>query len=129
MIGSAVPVHIKVFANRIVVQRLDTKKSLDKTSEIPFSNDRLIIADYEQATKLMVQMIKELFADRMFFMPTPSFDICIQQISSFEGPSTPLENRILLDMAERCEADIVVVSESQTELSAEEVKKLLDEAI
>ncbi len=128
MIGSAVPVHIKVFANRIVVQRLDTKKSLDRTSDTPFSNDRLIIADYELATDLMIRMLKELFSDRLFFMPTPSFDICIQQISSFEGPSTPLENRMLLDMAERCEADIVVVSESQTELSPEEAKQLLDEA-
>ncbi|TNE81344.1 MAG: hypothetical protein EP332_04280 [Bacteroidetes bacterium] len=126
MINLSVPVYIQVHANKIVIQRLDNMKSMERVSETPFSNERLIVADYEIATNLMQQMLKALFSDRMFFIPSPSLDICIQQISNFEGPITPFESRMLLDIAERCGGDNVVVEESQTELEPELAKKLLD---
>jgi hypothetical protein len=82
--------------NRIEVKHIQSGKIISKTSEKPFSNDRLIIAYYENAESLMKSIIHELFIKKTF--DRPNFFL-LQPIDKDITEITPVESRIYQDFA------------------------------
>ena len=61
--------YVKLMKNRIEVKHIQSGKIISKTSEKPFSNDRLIIANYEIAESLLKDIIHYLFIKKTFDRP------------------------------------------------------------
>lgn len=101
------PVYIKIFSNKIEVTDLKTGNSLIKVAVDQFSNERLVIANFQNAETLLRSALKELLKLRSFLQP--SLKVVIQQMEKLEEGLSQVEIRALRDIAEMAGASHVTV--------------------
>jgi hypothetical protein len=109
------PVYIKLFSNKIEVTDLNTGNSLIKVAVDQFSNERLVIANFQNADTLLRSALKELLKLRSFLQP--SLKVVIQQMEKLEEGLSQVEIRALRDIAEMAGASHVKVIEHAKSLS------------
>ncbi len=114
--------YVKLMKNRIEVKHIQSGKIISKSAEKPFSNDRLIIAYYENAESLMKSIIDELFIEKIFHRPN---FFLLQLIDKDITEITPTESRIYQDFAAFGGASKVKIYPTQENLSDDEVLKFL----
>jgi hypothetical protein len=110
--------YVKLMKNKIEVKHIQSGKIITKTAEKAFSNDRLIIAYYENAESLMKSIIHELFIKKTF--DRPNFFL-LQPIDKDITEITPVESRIYQDFAAFSGASKVKIYPTQENLTDEEV--------
>jgi len=113
-----------MFVDKIEITDLNTGRSLIKTSSNHFSNERLVVANFQNAETLVRKGLKELLNLRSFLQP--SLKIAIQQMERLEGGLSQVEIRVLRDVAEVAGASHVVVIENGRSLSQHEVLQELE---
>lgn len=121
----AIPIYIKLSVNRIEITRLDNDETISQTATKKFSNERLIIADYELVKIIMNKILLQLLSFSKYNIMRPQLDIVIHQTDYVDGGLSPTEKRILIDVAKKIGGRKVVIEESQNLLKSEEAKRLL----
>lgn len=99
------------------VIRLDTGNSMTWRSEIPFSNSRLIVADFPAAEAHLSSLLWQLMGRKKI---TPNLKMVIQQLEGIGEGLSAVEFRALADLAEHCGAVKVSVVQHDRELSSQE---------
>lgn len=118
--------YVRLYRNRIEVKNVNTGKSVSKSSSIGFSNDRLLIADYVTAEKLLRKAIIEVSSTTII---PPITRIVLQPVDEVIKGISPLEKRAYLDFLEKGGGRLVMVYEFQEKLTDQKVIKLMNEAV
>lgn len=112
------PIYIQLYFNRVAITNLDTGELIEKESAYPFSNSRIIIADFNIAEQLIRDTLKGFSNYRKF--PAPSYKAVIQQMAALEGGLSAIEIRALRDLAEMSGSAWVKIIEHANPLSREQ---------
>ncbi|WP_207062985.1 hypothetical protein [Motiliproteus sp. SC1-56] len=120
-----IPIYIKVFSNRFVLNALDeTDRELVSTPDSPFTTMRLLVGNFCEAEKTLSQGIKQLVGKR-FIKKSPV--ALIHPLEKTEGGLSEVEIRIFNELAQGAGAVKAVVYEGQ-ELSKREALAKLNDA-
>ncbi|WP_321307851.1 hypothetical protein [Marinifilum fragile] len=97
-----IPIIVRFYTNEIEVIRLDKNLKLRRIAKYKFSTERLIIADFNNAEKLLSSMVKEILGNKRLFSPT--LIMIIQQMVEFPDGISEIEKRAYRDLAEHAGA-------------------------
>ncbi len=87
--------YLKLSCDRMQLRHLESGRGLERRASPPFSNARLLVADFIGAERLLKQALAELLPKR-FFSLRPR--LLIQPLERLEGGLSPVEERILLEL-------------------------------
>jgi hypothetical protein len=118
MFFKRIPVYIKVYSNQIEVINLKSGETASRKALEPFSNQRLVLSDFNNASKLLRIVIDDLQLKTKIF--GSSFKALIQQMEKLEGGLSNIEKRALRDLAELSGASYVKIIEHTQNLSNQE---------
>lgn len=110
--------YVQLRTNELKVKNIQTGKSVTRTALKPFSNSRLIIADFLEAENLLKSMIQEIEPESLFPVQISMLVHVIEQIP--DGVSE-VEKRVLRDFAEMSGARKIRISEYPSEFSDKQV--------
>jgi len=112
-----IPLDVKFRMNRIEVLQLDNGASAAADADPPFSNERMVLADFFLAEGLLRSVIAQLVGRRAF---TPRLNVVLQQLERAEGGLNSVERRALVDSCEHAGAFHVHLVMHQRELTRSE---------
>jgi hypothetical protein len=118
-------VYILLYKNRVKIYRLDSGKSIDKTASIPFSNSRILWADYNQGETFVKKLINDLFIDDHFSFQ-PVLKVLIHQIEMTEGGISQVEKRALLDSSKHFNSKETYLCFDATEVSLKKATYIIE---
>lgn len=113
-------VYLKLMKNRLELTHIESGKTLSGTAAIPFSNDRLLIADHLSAERFAKELLAELLVHRKKLFQG-AVRIVLQPIDAEITEITAVERMIYQDFAFHAGARYIWVCEHQRPMSAEEV--------
>lgn len=99
-------VYVRVYKNRFRLRHIESQKDIILNAEQPFTTERLIIGQFKNAEKTLIQGIKEVYNKKWI---TPSPKILIQQMEMNEGGLSDVEDRILKEISTVAGARAVLV--------------------
>ena len=110
-----VTLYVQLYKNRMVVRNLNTQQQV--SGHQPFSNQRIIIADFFLAEKLLHDLIMEV-APRSFWHVLPGVGklaILTHALEMNEGGLSAVEERAIMEMTfgaahGRCRAPYVIAN-------------------
>lgn len=110
-----VTLYVQLYKNRMVVRNLNTQQQV--SGHQPFSNQRIIIADFFLAEKLLHDLIMEV-APRSFWHALPGVGklaILTHALEMNEGGLSAVEERAIMEMTfgaarGRCRAPYVIAN-------------------
>lgn len=104
-----VPVYVKVYANRLVLKRIDAVgEPVTIVPETPFTTERLLIGRFVVATEALKLGFKKVAGDR--WSPFGTFArVIIQPKEKLEGGLSEVETRLFHELAAQAGATKVVV--------------------
>lgn len=112
----SVPIYVLLYKNRLKVYRLDTGKSINRTSPKPFSNDRLLLGNFQRFEVFLKYLLKYLFKNDNYFL-SPVFSMLLHQMQLKEGGVTDVEKRALIDSGKHVNAKEVYLCFDENELT------------
>ncbi len=128
-----VTLYVQLYKNRMVVRNLNTQQQV--SGHQPFSNQRIIVADFFVAEKLLRDLVQQV-APRSFWQFLPKsgkLDILSHALEMNEGGLSIVEERAILEVAfgaggGRCRelhaiADPAPLSDAQVLATLEDIKK------
>lgn len=118
----SIPVYVLLYKNRIKIYRLDTGKSIDKNSQKPFSNSRLLLGNFQRFEVFLKDSLKQLFFEDNYILP-PSLLMLMHQIEMKEDGVTEVEQRALVDSGKHSNAKEIYLYFGDNELTLTEAFK------
>jgi hypothetical protein len=109
-------VYIQVSRDKVKVINLDTGTQVIRKADPPFSGERQVISNFNNADATIRAALKELGVGRSIF----GLKIVIQQTEGMEGGLSQVEKRGLQDLAEIAGANKAYLVEHDRELSLNE---------
>lgn len=106
--------------NLVQIKNLETGESISKKAIIPFSNDRLIIADFVIAEEFLRSVLDE-FLNQNNKTFRRSLKVVLQIRDKEKPIVTNVENRIYQDLVKYVGASHYWLIEHQNEISDEEI--------
>lgn len=94
-----VVLYVQLYKNRMVVRNLNTQQQASSSQN--FSNQRILVADFFPAEKLLHDLIQQV-APRTLWHSLPGFGrlaILSHALEMNEGGLSPVEERAILEMA------------------------------
>jgi hypothetical protein len=119
-------VYVRVSKNKMDVRNLNTKKEVSRISTEKFSNDRLIIADFEQFEKFLRSLLYAVSETDKFLKP--ALNMLIQPIDDHIKEVSEVELRAYKDSAEHAGGVDIVVYDKQERLTDEQVIRLFNKS-
>lgn len=116
-----IPLYIKFYKNRIVIDRLDNGKSKEKLAN--FSNSRILCGDLEIMINTLTEVIEVLCPKEGIF--ANNYDAVLHQLEMNEEGLSSVEMRTLRDAAEHQDIIWMKIIEHENEISHMEAKKIL----
>ena len=113
-------VYVKLMKNRLEVTDIESGKTLVREATIPFSNDRLLIAENIPAERFGKELISELLLHNKKFFNKP-VRIVLQPIDPEITEITAVERMIYHDFAFHSGARYIWLCDHQRPMSSEEV--------
>lgn len=107
--------YIRLFINKVEIRDLINEKSISEKPETGFNNNRILIADFQNAKNFL----KKVFLDNEFSTKN-SFGI-IQQMEMSEGGLSEVEKRILLELFSVIGIKEIHINESLNDLSGKQL--------
>jgi rod shape-determining protein MreB len=89
-------VYVQVYKNRFKLRSIKKKEEIEVGATIPFSSKCLIVADFIPAEKLLKKTLGKLLG-KGWFKPSPR--VLIHPLEMVEGGLSPVEERILMELA------------------------------
>jgi hypothetical protein len=114
-----VPVYIKIYPDKIEITDIGADQTVSKLSPFKFSSSRLIVADFNVASDLISQILKELGLNRR------TLKALIQQMDDFEEGLSEVEKRVLRDLGEQAGASEVYIVNRKKAMSKDEIREFL----
>ncbi|MCF8277372.1 MAG: rod shape-determining protein [Flavobacteriales bacterium] len=116
MIGLFKPVvyYIQFRFNEIEIKNLESGRSLKRTASVPFSNQRMILAEFEIARELLNSMIVEV---KSHLNPLREVTMVMHVVDEIPDGWADVEKRAYRDLAEQTGARTVLLSEYKGSLS------------
>lgn len=115
--------YIRLKKNHLEIKHIKSGKIIEGTSEKPFSNERLLIADYLIAEEHAKQLIAELLNSKRKLLDR-ALTILLQPADESIADITPSEKRIYVDFASFIGAKYYYLVEHQRRLLDEEVREI-----
>ena len=116
-----IPVYIRIFEDRLIVRRLDNGVELERTSELPFSNNRLLLADFDNLYELLNSMLIDIDKGLV-----NKYKFIFQLVTENLNGVAPTEKMCLNDLGLKCGANWVFIVEHANKLTDFELQQLLD---
>ncbi|PIQ16592.1 MAG: hypothetical protein COW67_02145 [Flavobacteriales bacterium CG18_big_fil_WC_8_21_14_2_50_32_9] len=110
---SKIFLYVRLYTNAVLIRDVVNKKELKREAIKPFSNNRLLFADFINGEEFLIATIKELFEGK----PNSTFNILIQPMEKIEGGLSSVENRALMDVAEYIGGRNIVIYDKTNLLS------------
>lgn len=110
----SIPIYIKLYVNEVEITRLDTGQTVSQIASRNISNDRLVVADFQETEILLKRVLSCLIPKKIFM---PQLNIIIHQLDYITGGLSPTEKRILINVAKRIGGKNVIVEEDLNPLS------------
>ncbi|WP_054721805.1 rod shape-determining protein [Marinifilum fragile] len=95
-----------------------------RIAKYKFSTERLIIADFNNAEKLLSSMVKEILGNKRLFSPT--LIMIIQQMVEFPDGISEIEKRAYRDLAEHAGAIEAIVMDDMNEITSSKITSILN---
>lgn len=114
--------YVRILKNKLEVKHIQSGREIKKSAVIPFSNDRLLIADFNNAEALFREVNNEMFSSKSF---RKSLHVVVQPVDEMIKNISSLENRAYIDFAEFAGASKVRIYPTQEKLSDQEVLDFL----
>lgn len=92
----SVPMYLRIYADRMVLRRVDTGQECDRTSGVPFTSRRLLIGHFPEASELLNGMIREV-NDRVGRF-SRNTRLVVHPMEMTEGGLCAVEQRAFLDL-------------------------------
>lgn len=89
-------VYVKVYKNKFVVKDVDNNYEIVRSAFDHFTTTRLLVGHFNNAETLLKEMLKNLHKEKWF---TPSPVILVQPMEMIEKGLSPVENRVLKELA------------------------------
>lgn len=112
-------IYIKLYENRVIIRDVNTKVTVDRKSLEPFSNSRLLLADFTIAEKFIREILVELHGKRMF---KKALAVLIQPMEKTEGGLSQVEKVSFNDLALHIGGKYVKIEENTWNLDDDSVK-------
>jgi hypothetical protein len=116
-----IPIYIRIFEDRILARRLDNGKELERTAEPPFSNNRLLLADFDNLYELLNSTLMEL--DKGI---VNKYKFIFQLVTENLNDVAQTEKMCLNDLGLKCGANWVYIVEHANKLTEIELQRLLE---
>ena len=113
--------YVKVSTNAIEITNLTTDETISRKAVEDFSTHRVVVANFNNITNLVISMLRELGISTSFFSTKK---ILIQQMEKQDGGLSDIEKRALRDVGEQAGAKFVTIIDHPNRLSTE--KALLE---
>lgn len=111
------PIYVKVYRNRLTVRSVAKGNELTLHATEPFTTSRLLVGEFVKAEALLKEALKKISSGKWL---SPSPVILIQPMEMNEGGLSPIEDRVLRELAFGAGGRKVVVWEGKL-LSDDEV--------
>ena len=95
--------YLKLSCNQMQLRHLQSGRELLLPADPPFSNQRLLVADFAAAQHLLQRGIKTLLPMRFMRLSRPP-QLLIQPLERCEGGLSQVEERLLLELGLGCGA-------------------------
>ena len=109
--------YVKVSTNAVEITNLTTDETISRKAVEDFSTTRVVVANFNNITKLVISMLRELGISTSFFSTKK---ILIQQMEKQDGGLSDIEKRALRDVGEQVGARFVILIDHPNKLSSEE---------
>ncbi len=109
-------IYLRLLKNKIIVRDVRTGREIEKKRDVPFSNDRLIIAEFEPIEELFRTAINEVLNKKNKYI-SKSINMVIQVMDETITEMTSIEKRTYRDLGEHCGARMVWLEPSQNILT------------
>lgn len=109
--------YVKIWKNRVEIIDVEKGNSIKEKSNIPFSNDRLLISDFNIAERFFKKQIEKLKKE---YIINRYNSILVHPMELIEGGISEVETRIFLESFERLNGRKVKVWDG-VELSSKQV--------
>lgn len=109
--------YVKVSTNAVEITNLATGETISRKAIEDFSTTRVVVANFNNITNLIISMLRELGISTSFFSTKK---ILIQQMEKQDGGLSDIEKRALRDVAEQAGARFVILIDHPNKLSTEE---------
>jgi hypothetical protein len=113
------PVYVKIYRDKIEITNVNTQQTISKTSNIKFSTNRLLVAEFNIAEILIREILKELGLSRR------TLKVLIQPMEELEGGLSEVEKRVLRDLAEQSGGAVVYIVNRTKPMTNEEIQGFL----
>ena len=114
-----IPIYILFYKNRIKVYRLDNGLSIERNAVIPFSNSKILFANFTEGERFLSSLISELVPKLGRFF-SRSLIVLAHQLEMINEGLSQVEERALIDAIRHSSAVDVFVIEDEDELSIEQ---------
>ena len=111
--------YIQLHENRIVIKDLNTKNVYQSTSQIPFNNDRLLIADFNKAEVFYKATFKK------FDLLNSNTRALIHQKEKNEKGLSQVEIRVIEEVFERVGIKSIYITDLEKDLNDNEIDDYL----
>lgn len=99
-------VYVKIRANEFIVRHIQSGREAKVRSAQPFTTQRLLIGDFLVAERCLSQAFREVrYGPAYFAAPT----VVMHPLEMMEGGISPIEERVLLEVAHGAGAKRTVV--------------------
>lgn len=95
--------YLKLSCNQMHLTHLQSGRTLSLQADPPFSNQRLLVADFAVAEHLLQHALAQLLPKRFLRLSVPP-QLLIQPLERLEGGLSQVEERILLELGLGCGA-------------------------
>jgi hypothetical protein len=95
--------YLQLSCNHMHLTHLQSGRELRMQADPPFSNQRLLVADFATAERLLQRAIGQLLPKRFLRLSVPP-QLLIQPLERLEGGLSQVEERILLELGLGCGA-------------------------
>jgi hypothetical protein len=114
-----IPIYILFYKDRIKVYRLDNGLSIERNAVIPFSNSKILFANFTEGERFLSSLISELVPGLGSFF-SRSLIVLAHQLEMINEGLSQVEERALIDAIRHSSAVDVFVIEDEEELSIEQ---------
>jgi hypothetical protein len=114
-----IPIYILFYKDRIKVYRLDNGLSIERNAVIPFSNSKILFANFTEGERFLSSLICEL-VPRLGSFFSRSLIVLAHQLEMINEGLSQVEERALIDAIRHSSAVDVFVIEDEEELSIEQ---------
>jgi len=116
-----IPIYIRISKDQVTAKRLDNGTEFERIAELPFSNNRLLLADFDNLHELLNSILIEL--DKGYIN---KYKFIFQLVAENLNDVAQTEKMCLNDLGLKCGANWVRIIDHSNQLTDVEVQRLLD---